>query len=397
MAVMGRFFAVLTLLVGSVVAQPQLTVTPTNAACESGPTLVDGAPDTVASVPDADGFYSMFDGKTLKGWWENCLTTHSSQNRTTGGIWIADSNVGAIYSQQASNLAGSVLMTNKTWTHYEMIFDFWPAWGNDAGVFNRVVPTGSTAGRTYQTGLDYKQGSSIGGSYGEGGYANFNIDPYLFTNTFGVITVGQWPSFTAARNPSSFGCPSTGCGPANWHAVWDTAGWNQIRIKFFGGLVSGSPTRMQAWMRRINNPPVPPPNNWVPTHDSAFNIVTPANPIGLQIHGGSDYWNRSGRGTWYRNIRIRPLDVEGNPLVVSLKPGILPPGTRFSVRGGELVGNLAEPHRVVVRDARGRVLDRFSGDGGEEVRHRLADGTAGLLLVEIRTARGVEHLRVGAI
>jgi len=88
---------------------------------------------------------------------------------------LADSTHGAIYSQQANTQAGSVLMTNKNWEHYELIFDFWPTWGNDAGVFNRVVATGTTAGRTYQTGLDYKQGSSVGGSYGEGGYGNFNI------------------------------------------------------------------------------------------------------------------------------------------------------------------------------------------------------------------------------
>lgn len=382
-------------------AQPVLSIPSTNTACASAPTTVGGAPDTLVAPPDADGFYPLFDGKSLKGWWENCLTTHSSQDRTLGGIWLADSTHGAIYSQQANTQAGSVLMTNKNWEHYELIFDFWPTWGNDAGVFNRVVATGTTAGRTYQTGLDYKQGSSVGGSYGEGGYGNFNIDPYLFTTTFGVVTVSTWDDLTAARNPASFGCPTSGCGVAQWHAVWDTAGWNQVRIKFFGGLASGSPTRMQAWIRRLNNPPVAPPNNWVPTHDSAMNTLTPANPIGLQIHGGSDYWNRSGRGTWYRNIKIRPLDASGNPVSVSLKTperhGALSPAPQsFRVVEGVLTGRLASDHTVVVRAVDGRVLGRFAGPGGE-VSYRLPDTAKGVLLIEIRTFEGVTRFSAGAL
>jgi len=366
-----------------------------NAPCATEPTLVNGQPDTVTSVPDADGFYSLFDGKSLKGWWENCLTGHSSQDRTLGGIWIADSTQGALYSQQANTQAGSVLMTNKNWEHYELIFDFWPTWGNDAGVFNRVVPTGNTAGRTYQTGLDYKQGSSIGGSYGEGGYGNFNIDPYLFTTTFGVVTVDTWDDFTAIRNPASFGCPVGGCGVAQWHAVWDTAGWNQVRVKFFGGLTAGSTTRMQAWIRRLDNPPAAPPDNWVPTHDSAMNIPAAANPIGLQIHGGGDYWNRAGRGTWYRNIRIRPLDEQGNPIPVSLREAATrAPDHRLRLAGDALAGRFEGAHAVTVRDVSGRVYRRFVSDSGGEVRYALGNAH-GVLIVEIRTARGLSRHRLG--
>lgn len=369
-------------------AQPLLGVPQVNAPCASGPTLNGGVPDTVSSVPDADGFVSLFDGRTLTGWWENCQTGHSSQNRTTGGIWIADSTHGALYSQQASNQAGSVLMTNKSYAHYELVFDFWPTWGNDAGVFNRVTATG----RTFQTGLDYKQGSSIAGAYGEGGYGNpagFNHDPYLFTNTEGVITVSTWSAFTAARNPASFGCPATGCGVADWNTVWDSAGWNQIRIKFYGGLTAGNHTKMFAWFRRLDNPPAPPPNNWVPVYADSQALVTPANPIGLQIHGGSAYWNAAGRGTWYRNIRIRELDANGIPVPVSvLRPRVRPEG--LAAGNGSLQGTMAHPHTIVVRDVHGRVLERFHGPAGT-VRYPLE--ARGLLMVEVREAGTVRHFR----
>jgi hypothetical protein len=377
-------------------AQPVLGVSATNLPCTSVPTTTGGVPDTLPSAPDSAGFYSLFDGKSLKGWWENCLTGHSSQDRTLGGIWVADSTHGALYSQQANTLAGSVLMTNKSYEHYELIFDFWPAWGNDAGVFNRVTSTG----RTYQTGLDYKQGSSIGGSYGEGGYGNFNIDPYLFTTSFGVITVGGgWPAFTAARNPASFGCPSNGCGVAQWHTVWDTAGWNQVRVKFFGGLTAGSPTRMQAWIRRLNNPPVAPPNNWVPTHDSAMNILAPANPIGLQIHGGSDYWNRAGRGTWYRNIRLRPLDVAGNPIIPASIDSRGRPLNESGLRlvGGVLTGHIEGRHEISIRGVDGRHVARFGGASGGAVSYTLPPSARGFLILEIRSGHGVQIFRLGRV
>ena len=181
---------------------------------------------------------------------------------------------------------------------------------------------------------------------------------------------------------------------AQWHAVWDTAGWNQVRVKFFGGLTAGSPTRMQAWIRRLNNPPVAPPDNWVPTHDSAMNIVTPANPIGLQIHGGNDYWNRAGRGTWYRNIKIRALDASGNPVPVSLlrhRGGLR---ADLSGQGGVLQGRMTQAHEIVVRDARGQVVRRFRGHAGD-VSYPL--GARGVFTVEVREAGAVRFLKVAAL
>jgi len=32
--------------------------------------------DTVVSARDADGFLNLFDGKSFKGWWQNCRSSH---------------------------------------------------------------------------------------------------------------------------------------------------------------------------------------------------------------------------------------------------------------------------------------------------------------------------------
>jgi hypothetical protein len=379
----AQAFFYTALLSGSLAgAQPTLSVTKTNSPCSAS-----AQPDTIVAPADADGFRPLFDGKTLKGWWENCQTTHSSQDAANGGFWIADSVNGAIYSQQAGNFAGSVLMTNKSYEHYELIFDFWPTFGNDAGVFNRVVPSGSTAGRTFQTGIDYKEGSSIGGAYGEGGYGGspaFNHDPYKFSSTTvrTSMTIDNWTTFTAARNPESFGCPTTGCTAAHWTTVFDTGGWNQMRVKFYGGLTSATRTKMQAWLRRVSNPPGTGPDRWVPTYDSSQAVVTPANPIGLQIHGGSGYWSQAGKGTWYRNIKIRPLDEQGVPLPpTGLRGSAAPRRADLRVVSGALEGILDARHEITLSDLSGRVVQRFQGSAGA-VRYPLA--ARGVLFVTIR-------------
>lgn len=391
------------LLAATATAQPRAPLTGANAACSPGPILVNGQPDTLdgpEAAPDDSGFVPLFNGKNLKGWWEGCGSSHSGADKTYGGVWLVDSVNGLLFSNQNPNGAGSVLMTNKAYDNYELVFDLWPSFGNDAGVFNRVTPSGSC----YQTGIDYIANSSIGGVYFEGGYAggaSRNYDPYVFGADKATIAIGtnsnannRLDTITKRfGDPVAYGCAATGCGPAHWTAIWDTGGWNQMRVRFFGSGTSASDkVHNFSDIRKLGS------TQWIPVIRDSVQYPTPPNPIGLQIHGGSNYW-RNSNGNWYRNIKIRPLDAQGNPLVTALRPGARGTGSgaRFSVRGRELVGYLAGPHRVVVRDARGRVLDAFAEEGGGEVRRPLSAGAAGVLLIEVRGAGGVERLRVSAI
>ena len=394
------FVAVLALLGMSSTSswsQPQAPLTGANAACASGPILTGGQPDTLGGVdalPDDSGFVPLFNGKNLKGWWEGCGSTHSSNDKTYGGIWLVDSVNGLLFSNQNSNGAGSMLMTNKSYGNYELIFDLWPSFGNDAGVFNRVTASGSC----YQTGIDYLANSSIGGVYFEGGYTGTsrNYDPYVFGANKATITIGtnsnannRLDTITKRfADPTAFGCPATGCGPANWTAIWDTGGWNQMRVRFFGGGTSASDkVHNFADIRRLGS------TKWIPTIRDSVQYATPVNPIGLQIHGGTGSWGNP-NGNWYRNIRIRPLDALGNP--VPVLTASRPAATRLQWRRGSLSGNIPEPHRLTVRDAKGGVIGRFVGDGKAPADYALGRVT-GLLLLELRTARGVERFRLFAL
>lgn len=314
-------------------AQPPAPTTAlTNRACDSGPILTGGKPDTLDSAPDAEGFVSLFNGKNLKGWWENCGSTHSSADRTQGGIWVADSAQGVLYAAQNANGAGSLLSTNTAYGHYELVFDIWPTFGNDAGIFNRCTANG----RTWQSGLDYIRNSSIGGSYSENGWSptTINEDPFKFGDTYNNPTVDSWTTFTAGMNPTSFGCSPGGCLSSDFTKVWNVNGWNQVRIKFYGGLTQGSQVTMETWLRKAQNPEAP----WVPMYKASKAIVTPAGPIAIQIHGGTTMW-KAGAINAYRNIKIRALKEDGSPLVT-------PVAVMGGAKKGPSASHLRKPNKT---------------------------------------------------
>src|SRR5690606_36266835 len=106
-------------------------------------------------------------------------------------------------------------------------------------------------------------------------------------------------------------------------------------------------------------PPVPGVSdtaNWVPVLRDSIVLTAaeananPASWIGFQIHNGSRFvnLNQGGRGTWYRNIRIRELDSLGVPThVVSVKPEN-GKKTRYDMRisAGALTGSMELDHVV---------------------------------------------------
>jgi hypothetical protein len=394
----ARLGFVLLSLAAGIWAQPQPPLTGTNAACVSAP-LADTLSPAEAALDDS-GFVRIFNGKNLKGWWEGCGSSHSNNDKTNGGIWLVDSTTGVLFSNQPTSRAGSVLMTNKSYGNYELIFEAWLSFGNDGGVFNRVTPAGSC----YQTTLDYIQGSSLGGVYFEGGYGGTtrNVDPFTFGANKATISIGT-NSNTNNRldtitkrfsNPTEYGCNATGCAPANWTAMWDTGGWNQVRIQFFGtGASAANKVHNFAWIRKLGS------TKWIPTVRDSAQVNTPAAPLGFQIHGGQSSWGNQ-NGHWYRNIRIRPLTDDGVPII---QPSAVSPGARSTAaaRGiravsGALTGNIPENFEITVRDAAGRELERFSGRAGA-FHHVLGTRAQGVLLVQVRTARGVDNLRVPRI
>jgi hypothetical protein len=366
-------------------AQPTPAPTTGDAVCAAEPGA--GSTDTVASQLDADGFYSLFNGKDFTGWWNSCLTGHSDADKAHGAIFRVDAAKAAIYSTQRGTNVGGVLMTKRKYTNYEIVFDYWPDYGNDGGLFNRT----SADGRCYQTVLDYIASGSLGGVWGEGGFTHRDLRPFGFSGAENTISLAtgkgdSWTLITSKLNPTSFGCPSTGCTQTEWRALWNMDDWNQIRIKFYDGVTAGRKVHMLSWFRKVGA------EAWVPViQDTVFNSeAVPAGYIGLQVHGGGRFGGA--KGTWYRNIKWRPLDIDGNP---TTKPvGIGEPAGRtgshgLKISGGRLLGNMDVSYEIRVKDMRGRTLADVSGPAGE-IRQALPSQAKGALSLEIKTPAGTE-------
>jgi hypothetical protein len=361
--------------------QPALSVPVVNAPCQDGPRMNGTHPDTVAAEPDSEGFVSIFNGTDLTGWWEDCKT-HTT-NTTLGGVWIVDPNQHILYSRE-EGANGNILVTNKKYDNYEIILDVWPTFGNDAGVFNRTTDLGSC----WQSTLDYISGSSVGGSYNEKEWkkgVTVNDDPYLFGNAPVKPSISTWTTLTKNLNPTSFGCSAGGCVDTDFVKVWDVNGWNQFRVKFYDGLTVGRSVHMENFIRKLGAP------NWVPTLNRSEPVVTPPGPVALQIHGIGRW--KSGTYNLYRNIRIRPINIDGTVSMARFKKGgsaALAPSLKLA--NGALIGNLDAEYEITLSDVRGQVLERFHGSAGN-FRHALSNPSHGVLFADFRSNHGMAHLR----
>ena len=121
------FTALAFLILGRVAEGQQIPPAPNtpDLTCAQSPPTPSEQGDTVVSMPDADGFYSLFNGRNFTGWWHNCNTEQSPGGRSEGGaIFRVDSVRKAIYSN-ARNNQGGVVMTKRKFENYELIFDVW--------------------------------------------------------------------------------------------------------------------------------------------------------------------------------------------------------------------------------------------------------------------------------
>lgn len=378
---MRNLALVATLGAGAVLAQPNA---PTSAdiAC-----MEPGTDSVTWDARAADGTYSLFDG-TMKGWWHSCKTGHSDANKAAGGIWKIDAATKAIYSTQRGS-AGSILMTNKKFTNYELVWDYWPDFKNDGGIFNRTTADG----RCFQTVLDYIGGASLGGSWGEGGFTGRDYRPFSFGNDENSITIpgnGQgepsnWTTITQKLKAAGhqIPCPTAGCGQDDWRLLWDQNNWNQMRILFYGGNTGNTRVRMKSFFRKIGS------NQWVPVAaDTTLIQVIPENYIGLQVHGGGRF--SGARGTWYKNIRWQPLNEDGSPKYgsVSVKADGQP-GNDMMIDANSLSGFIALDHEITVTNLAGQRIQKLKGKAGS-FSYALSDRAHGWLSLQIKTAKGLE-------
>ena len=192
------------------------------------------------------GFVSIFNGKDRTGWHISQVNHHGKTEAWT----IED---GVLKGTQDRPGHGGIFLTDKRYKNFEVMIEVNPDFGCDSGLFLRSTEKGEA----YQVLLDYLEGGSIGGIYGEA--------------LKGVVG-GQ---------------------AETWRNHWKKGEWNQIRAR-----IEGEVPHIQVWM---NGAKV---TDWT---DSANHL--PAGEvdgmIAVQVHMGNR-WVAGGFHR-FRNIAVREL------------------------------------------------------------------------------------------
>jgi hypothetical protein len=233
------------------------------------------------SAQDKDGFVSIFDGKTLKGWHVSARTGHSRTSKnTTGGKWeVVD---GAITGTQDIPGNGGLILTDELYSEFEVIVEMKNDFGPDSGLFLRSTEDG----KCYQGLIDFHKAGSLMGLYGEGlgGKPHFRFFNFGDTDSDIELTPDRTP-------PGADGKPQVvDMTPEKWKTFWKTGQWNEFKMRITGG---DKPT-ITTW---INGMKI---MEWTETEAR----LPAKGSIGLQVHGGGDWTKHFVR---YRNIKVKDL------------------------------------------------------------------------------------------
>lgn len=254
---------------------------PTPAAAPATVPAKAAAAATVSAAPDKDGFVSIFDGKTLKGWHVSAKSGHSRTTKhASGGKWaVVD---GAITGTQDVPGNGGIILTDTLYSEFEIVLEMNNDYGPDSGLFLRSTEDG----KCYQGLIDFHSNGSLMGLYGEGlgGKPHFRFFNFGETESDITLTPDRMP-------PGQDGKPqAVAMTPEQWKTFWKKDGWNEFRMRITGG---DKPT-ITTW---INGMQI---LTWTETEAR----LPEKGSIGLQVHGGGDWTKHFVR---YRNIRVKDL------------------------------------------------------------------------------------------
>lgn len=193
------------------------------------------------------GFTPIFNGKDTAGW----HISRSNHHGTTPD-WRVENGVLVGMQQPAGK--GGILLTDKKYKNFEIYLELNPDWGCDGGLFLRS----SEKGEAYQVMIDYREGGTLGGIYGERlkDVAGSSVD--------------------------------------NWDNSYRRGEWNVIRAR-----ITGEIPHIQVWMNGTRV------TDWSDVTNHAADGAE-AGMIAVQVHGGTQIWKAGGKQR-FRNIAIREL------------------------------------------------------------------------------------------
>jgi len=196
-------------------------------------------------VPGESGFKPIFNGTDLTGW-----HISKSNHHGTTPSWTVEN--GVLTGTQDKPGQGGILLTDRKYRNFEISMELNPDFGCDGGLFLRS----NEQGQAYQVMIDYLDGGSIGGIYGE-----------RLQGVKGVTS--------------------------RWQDVWRRGTWNHLRVRMEGDV-----PHIQVWLNGVKI------TDWRDTANHAPGGATEG-MVAVQVHGGNR-WIPGGKHR-FRNIQLREL------------------------------------------------------------------------------------------
>lgn len=223
----------------------------------------------------ADGFVSIYDGKTLTGWHVSAKTGHSrASTNQSGGRWVVEE--GAIVGSQDIKGNGGLIITDEQFGDFEVRLEMKNDFGPDSGLFLRSTEDG----KAWQAMIDYHAGGNLMGIYGEGLGGKPHVRNFSFKDKVTEITdqpTGEPPVALPVL-------------PGAWPYFWRHGQWNELRAR-----IENNPPHITTWINGVKI------MEW-----QEKEIRHPAKGgIALQVHGGGDHTKEFVR---YRNIQVKRLE-----------------------------------------------------------------------------------------
>jgi hypothetical protein len=251
-------------------------------------------------------FESLWNGRNLAGWHKQ----KEAGPHGSGGHWgVArrehakekmPAKPPALFGEQdpPGSGNGGLLLTDRTFSEFELELLLRPDWGPDSGVFLRTDERGGG----WQVYVDHHDVGNVGHVRLETKAYSVPFRPFGFSRvTPGKETLEMAVDTRTTDWPQ--GVYESSCTQDEWLATWKTDDWNQLRIRCTGGHLP----LIETW---VNDLKVCRFNAAATAHPKfnaakARQSVKPTGSIGLQVHGGKNW--QSGHRVYWKDIRIRDL------------------------------------------------------------------------------------------
>jgi hypothetical protein len=254
------------------------------------------AQDAVSERNPSSAWTSLFSGTDLSGW-------HRQKERGQhgdGGHWGVTDD-GVLFGEQGPPGSGNggLLLTDETYSAFELTLQLRPDWGPDSGVFIRTDERGGG----WQIYVDHHDTGNVGHVRLETKPYSVPFRPWGFSRIDSATPHLEMAVDTRTKNWPKDVYEST-CTQQQWLDVWKADDWNELRIRCSAGHLPV----IETW---INDLKVCRFNAAMTTHpqfdrDKALKAVGPTGSIGLQVHGGKNW--KSGDRVYWKDLRIRRMD-----------------------------------------------------------------------------------------